>query len=85
VGEIFVIYGNAMLAQHGDGAFQVHSVTEDNGGDDQVETACPIALVFEAAVAQVTLAVEEDGAGERVSGSVHASIASFSHPVRGGR
>jgi hypothetical protein len=42
-------------------------------------------LVFEAAVAQVTLAVEEDGAGERVSGSVHASIASFSHPVRGGR
>ena len=57
-----------MLAQRGDGAFEINGVPEDDGGDDQVETARPIALVLEAAVAQVALPVEEDGAGERVPG-----------------
>jgi hypothetical protein len=41
---------------------------EDDGSNDQVESACAITLVFEAAVAQVALAVEEDGTGERVPG-----------------
>ena len=55
-----------MSAQGGDGAFQVHGVPEDDGGDDQVKAAGAIALVLEAAVAQVALPVEEDRTGESV-------------------
>ena len=57
-----------MPTQGGDGAFQVDGVPEDDGSDDQIETARPIALVFEAAVAQVALPVEEDRAGKSVPG-----------------
>jgi hypothetical protein len=57
-----------MLAQGGDGAFQVHSVPEDDGCNDQVEPACAITLVLEAAVTEVALQVEEDGAGKSIPG-----------------
>ncbi len=64
----FVFDGDAMLAECGYSPFQVHGVPERDGGDDQVESAGTVALVLEATVAQVPLAVEEDGAGESVSG-----------------
>jgi hypothetical protein len=57
-----------MLAQGRNGAFQIHRVPEDDGGYDQIETARAVTLVLEAAVAQVTLPVEEHGAVERVPG-----------------
>jgi hypothetical protein len=57
-----------MLSQGGDGAFQVHGVPKCDGGDDQVESAGTLALIFEAAVAHFPLAIEEDGAGESVPG-----------------
>jgi hypothetical protein len=43
-----------MLSQGGDGAFQVYGVPKDDGGNDQIESACAVALVLEAAVAQVS-------------------------------
>jgi hypothetical protein len=52
-----------MFAQSCDGAFQEHSVPEDDGSDDQVEATCALTLVLEAAVAQVTLPIEENGKG----------------------
>ena len=57
-----------MLPQGGDGAFQVYGVPKNDGGNDQIESAGAVALVLEAAVAQVALPIEEDGAGESVSG-----------------
>lgn len=35
----FVFDGDAMLAQRGDGAFQVNGVPKDDGGNDQIESA----------------------------------------------
>jgi Na+-transporting NADH:ubiquinone oxidoreductase subunit NqrC len=57
-----------MFAQCADGAFPVHGVPENDGCHNQVETARSIALVLEAAVAQVALPVEEHGVGESVHG-----------------
>ncbi len=56
------------FAQSGDGAFQIHGVPENDGGDNQVQAAGAISLVLETAVAEVALAVEEDGTRESVSG-----------------
>jgi hypothetical protein len=57
-----------MFAQSGDGAFQIHGVPENDGGDNQVQAAGAISVVLETAVAEVALAVEEDGTRESVSG-----------------
>ena len=57
-----------MFAQSGDGAFQIHGVPENDGCDNQVQPAGAIALVLEATIAEVALAVEEDGTRESVSG-----------------
>jgi hypothetical protein len=64
----FVFDGDTMFAQSCAGAFQEHSVPEDDGSDDQVEATCALTLVLEAAVAQVTLPIEENGKGESVPG-----------------
>ncbi len=64
----FVFDGDAMPSQGGDGAFQVYGVPKGYGGNDQVESAGSVALVFEATVAQIALAIEEDSAGESVPG-----------------
>jgi hypothetical protein len=42
--------------------------SEDDGSDDQVEATCALTLVLEAAVAQVTLPIEENGKGGSVPG-----------------
>jgi len=68
MGQGFVFDGDAMLAEGGDGAFQVHGGPKDDGCNDQIEPAGAVALIFEATVAQVALAIEEDGAGESVPG-----------------
>ena len=68
-----------MLPQGGDGAFQVYGVPKNDGGNDQIESAGAVALVLEAAIAQVALPVEEDGTCKGVPGfafikaNLHAS------------
>jgi hypothetical protein len=57
-----------MFAQSGNGAFQIHGVPENDGGDNQVQAAGAISLALETAVAEVALAVKEDGTRESVSG-----------------
>ncbi len=59
---------DAVLTQGGNGAFQINGIPECDGRDDQIQAAGAIALVLEASVAQVALAVEEDGTRESVSG-----------------
>jgi len=68
MGQSFVVDGDPMFSQGGDSAFQVDSVPEDDGGDDQIEPACAVALILEGAVAQIALPIEEHGSRERVSG-----------------
>lgn len=48
--------------------FQVHGVPERDGGDYQVEPACPVALVLKGSVSDLAETIEEDGAGERIPG-----------------
>ena len=48
VDQRFVFDSDAMLSQGVDRAFQVHGVPEDDGSNDQVESACAVTLVFEA-------------------------------------
>ena len=73
-----------MVAEAGYGPVQVHGVPKCDGGDDQVESAGTVALIFEATVVHFPLAIEEDGAGESVSGfpfvkpDLHASAQSGS-------
>ena len=37
-----------MLAQSNDSTLQIDGVPEDDGGDDQVESACTVTLVLKA-------------------------------------
>ena len=64
----YIVDSNAMLAQGGNGAFQIHGIPECDGRDDQIQAAGTIALVLETPVTEVALAVEEDGPRESVSG-----------------
>ena len=50
------------------GAFEVDGVPEDDGGGEEVESGCSVALVVEGSVADFAEAVEEHGSGERVAG-----------------
>jgi hypothetical protein len=42
VDQRFVLDSDAMLSQGVDRAFQVHGVPEDDGSNDQVESACAV-------------------------------------------
>jgi hypothetical protein len=69
VSQGLVINGDAVAPQGSNGAFKIYGVPKNDGGDNQVQAAGAISLVLEAAVAEVALAVEEDGTRESVSGS----------------
>ena len=68
VSQGLVIYGDAVAAQGSNGAFKIYGVPKNDGCDNQVQAAGAISLVLETAVAEVALAVEEDGTRESVSG-----------------
>jgi hypothetical protein len=50
VGQRFVLNLDTMSAQGGDGAFHVHSIPEDDGSNYEIEAACAVVLVLEAAI-----------------------------------
>jgi hypothetical protein len=56
--------GGRPFPQGCDSAFQLHRIPENDGGNDQVESTGTVALVLEAAVAQVALPMEGDGSRE---------------------
>jgi hypothetical protein len=60
VGQRFVLNLDTMSAQGGDGAFQIHSIPEDDGSNDEIEAAGAVALVLEASIAQVSLSAKKD-------------------------
>jgi hypothetical protein len=66
MGQSFVLNGDPMAAKGRDGSFQVNGVPEDDGSDDEVQPACPTALAFEPAIAQIALPIEENRAGQGV-------------------
>jgi hypothetical protein len=68
VGEQGVGQGFALGAKLGDGVTEIDGVPEDDGGDREVETGGPVALVFEGAVADLAVAMEKQGPGQCVSG-----------------
>jgi hypothetical protein len=51
-----------------DGPVQIHGVPQDNGGDNQIEAAGSVSLVFEAAVADFTESIQKDGSGQGILG-----------------
>ncbi len=57
-----------MLAEGSNGPFEIDGVPENDGGNDQVQAACAVALILERAVAQITLPIEEHGTSQRISG-----------------
>src|SRR3546814_8405720 len=48
--------------------FEIASVPQDDGGDEQVEAGGAISLVFELPITQFAELVKEERAGERVAG-----------------
>ena len=68
MGEQFIGQRFAFGAKLGNGVTEVDGVPKDDGGDREVETRGPVALVFEGAVPDLAVAMEKQGAGERVPG-----------------
>ena len=57
---------NPLLSQMVQGALQVDGVPQDDGGNQQIEAARPIALVFVGTVPDFPESVEEHGPSQRV-------------------
>lgn len=55
------------IANCRDGAFQIDRIPEHDSCDDQIQSGCPVSLVFVRAVPKLPEAVEEDRPGERVA------------------
>ena len=53
----------ALDAKLGDGVAEIDGVPEGDGGDREVETRGPIALVFEGAVPDLAVTMEKQGTG----------------------
>ena len=51
------------LAKHGDGAFEVARVPQDDGGDEQAQPGRPVLLVLVGTVAYLAQPVDEDRGG----------------------
>ena len=62
-----VIDGMAVAAQSVRCPFQIDRVPQHDGRRHQIETAGPVALLLETAVADFAQAVEEHGTGQRVA------------------
>jgi hypothetical protein len=63
VGEQCVGQNFALDAKLGDGVGEIDGVPEGDGGDREVETRGPIALVFEGAVPDLAMTMEKQGTG----------------------
>jgi len=62
------VIGNVLgLAQGGDGAVQIAGIPKSDGGDEDVEPAGPMLLVFEGAVADFAEPMNEDRARQAVA------------------
>ena len=68
VGKQFIGQRFAFGAKLGNGVSEVDGVPEDDGGDREVKAIGTVALVFEGAVPDLAVAMEKQGAGERVPG-----------------
>ena len=53
----------ALGAKLGDGVAEIDGVPEGDGGDREVESRGPVALVFESAVPDLAVTMEKQGAG----------------------
>ncbi len=51
-----------------DGLVEIDGIPVDDGGGDETEPGGPEALIFEGAVADFTLAMEEYGAAQGIAG-----------------
>lgn len=69
----------ASLTERVNGPVEVNGVPENNGSDDQVQAAGPIALRVKCAIAQFTQAVKAHGARQRVFQL--ALVESSRHPL----
>ena len=57
---------NPLLSQVVHGALQVDGVPQDDGGDQQIETTCSIALILIGTIADFPESVEEHGPSQSV-------------------
>lgn len=60
--------GRALSTQVLDGLVEIDGVPVDDGGGDEAEPGGPEALIFEGAVADFTLTMEEYGAAQGIAG-----------------
>ena len=58
-----VLGRTSLDAKLGDGAAEIDGVPEGDGGDREVETRGPVALVFEGAVPDLAVTMEKQDAG----------------------
>ena len=63
VGEKSVGHKFALGAKFGDGAAEIDGVPEGDGGDREVETRGPVALIFEGAVPDLPVTIGKTGHG----------------------
>ena len=57
----------AVLHESPDHPLQVHGIPHGDGGDDQIEAAGPVALIFKRPITDLTEAVKEDRTREGVA------------------
>ena len=63
MGEQRIGQSFAFGAKLGDGVAEIDGIPEGDGGDREVETRGPIALVFEGAVPDLAVTMEKQGTG----------------------
>jgi len=68
VGQQIIGNRRSLRAQLLDGTIEIDRVPMNNGGGDEAQARCAEALVFECAVANFSLAMEEHRAAQRVAG-----------------
>ena len=68
MGEEIIRNGHALGTQVLDGLTEIDGVPVDNGGGDEAEPGGPEALVFEGAVPDFALAMEEHGTAQGIAG-----------------
>lgn len=67
MGEEFIRDGLALGAQLGNSAAEIDRVSQDHGGNCEIEPGGAVALVLEGAVADFSVAMKEHSPGERVT------------------
>jgi hypothetical protein len=57
----------ASLTQRGDRSLEIGRVPQNDGGDEQIQPACPVLLALVGAVAEAAETVEEQRFGKRIA------------------